>query len=90
MAHNSPTPPLMSAQFMYGDRLAEVVQHTVGKAWKTHTPQALRDADRELQGIYRFLLWTGTADSDTVIRIGNTQRQLLQMADHLEKTRSQL
>ena len=64
------------------------VQYTVGKAWKKHTPQALRDADRELQGIYRFLLWTSTADSDTVIRIGNTQRMLIQMAEHLEKNQS--
>jgi hypothetical protein len=75
----------MSAQFMYGDRLAEVVQYTIGHAWKKRTPQALRDAERELQGIYRFLLWTGTADSDTVIRIGNEQRRLLLMAKHLEE-----
>lgn len=77
--------PAMNAQFMYGDKLTEIVQYTVGRAWKKHTPQALRDAERELQGIYRFLLWTGTADSDTVIRIGNEQRRLLQMAEVLER-----
>jgi len=75
--------PCMSAQFMYGDRLMEIVQYTVGKAWKAHTSQALKNAERELQGIYRFLLWTGTADADTVIRIGNEQRRLLQMAEIL-------
>lgn len=74
-----------SAQFMYGNKLAEVVQYTIGRAWFKHTPKALRDAERELQGIYRFLLWTGTADTDTVIRIGNHQRQLLNMADVLER-----
>lgn len=76
---------MYSAQLMYGDKLAEVVQYTIGRAWSKHTPQALREAERELQGIYRFLLWTGTADADTVIRIGNHQRQLLTMADVLEK-----
>lgn len=69
---------------MYGDRVDEVCAYTIGRAWKKRTPQALRDAERELQGIYRFLLWTGTADASTVIRIGNAQRQLLQMAEHLD------
>jgi hypothetical protein len=75
---------MLSAKQMYGDKLEHLVQYTVGKAWHMHTPQALRDAERELQGVYRFLLWTGTADADTVIRLGNEQRKLLIMADVLE------
>lgn len=73
----------MSAQFIYGDKLEEIVQYTVGRAWKKRTPEALLTAESELQGIYRFLLWTGTAYSDTVIRIGNEQRRLRKMADIL-------
>lgn len=76
---------MISAKIMYGTRLEEIIQYTIGKAWKKKTHQALHDAERELQGIYRFLLWTGTADTNDVLRIGNEQRRLLEMADALER-----
>lgn len=75
----------VSAQFMHGDKVQEVAEYTVGRAWAKQTPQALRDAERELQGIYRFLLWTGCADSRTCIALSNMQRNCLQMADVLER-----
>lgn len=46
--------------------------------------EAMRFELEKLGIIHRFLLWTGTADSDTVIRIGNEQRNLLMMANILE------
>lgn len=77
---------MVTSKLLYGDKVEQVCAYTVGQAWQRHTPQALRDADRELQGIYRFLLWTGTgtADADICLKIQNTQRQCLIMAEALE------
>jgi hypothetical protein len=75
----------MTAEQMFGTKVDEFVQYTVGRAWEKQTPQALRDAERELQGMWRFLLFTGCNDAVTTLRISNTQRDLLQMAEIMER-----
>jgi hypothetical protein len=71
--------------YFWGDKFDECIQYTVGKAWKVRTPQALRNAERELQGMYRLLLWTDTGDSVMYLKLMNAQAALVKMAGALER-----
>ena len=70
---------------MYGDAIGEVIEHTVVLALRVNTPNALRNAERELQGITRLLIHLHTFDHGIAHLVCTIQESLLRRANHMER-----
>jgi len=73
---------------VFGESISKAVQHVVGRAWQAHTPEAMLDAAKKLQGMSTLIVFQ-TDDvrvySDVLVRLNNERTRCEQAADMIAK-----
>lgn len=71
--------------FIFGDKFECCCQYIIGRAFKTHTPEAMRQAVVELEALSLLLAFTVDAGTDFNIRLSNEILRCHRAADLIEE-----